>query len=134
DIIVGFPGETEADFQSTLDVVRASRFASAFTFQYSKRPGTPAATMDDQVPKDVVQDRYDRLIACLEDITWSENKRLVGSTVEVLVAVGEGRKDGATGRMSGRARDGRLVHFERRLRSSNGDDSAGGTDIRPGDI
>jgi len=134
DIIVGFPGETEADFQSTLDVVRAARFASAFTFQYSKRPGTPAATMDDQVPKDVVQDRYDRLIACLEDITWSENKKLVGSTVEVLVAVGEGRKDGATGRMSGRARDGRLVHFERRLRSSNGDDSAGGADIRPGDI
>jgi tRNA-2-methylthio-N6-dimethylallyladenosine synthase len=69
--------------------------------------------MDDQVPKDVVQDRYDRLIACLEDITWSENKKLVGSTVEVLVAVGEGRKDGATGRMSGRARDGRLVHFPR---------------------
>jgi tRNA-2-methylthio-N6-dimethylallyladenosine synthase len=122
DIIVGFPGETEADFQSTLDVVRASRFASAFTFQYSKRPGTPAATMDDQVPKDVVQDRYNRLIACLEDITWAENKRLVGSTVEVLVAVGEGRKDGATGRMSGRARDGRLVHF------------VGRDDVRPGDI
>jgi len=122
DIIVGFPGETEADFQSTLDVVRSSRFASAFTFQYSKRPGTPAATMDDQVPKDVVQDRYDRLIACLEDITWSENKKLVGSTVEVLVAVGEGRKDGATGRMSGRARDGRLVHFH------------SGEGVRPGDV
>jgi tRNA-2-methylthio-N6-dimethylallyladenosine synthase len=122
DIIVGFPGETEADFQCTLDVVRASRFASAFTFQYSKRPGTPAATMDDQVPKDVVQDRYDRLIACLEDITWSENKKLVGSTVEVLVAVGEGRKDGATGRMSGRARDGRLVHFH------------SGEGVRPGDV
>ena len=64
DIIVGFPGETEADFQSTLDVVRAARFSSAFTFQYSKRPGTPAATMDGQVPKEVVQERYDRLIAC----------------------------------------------------------------------
>ncbi len=111
DIIVGFPGETEADFQSTLDVVREARFASAFTFQYSKRPGTPAATMDGQVPKEVVQERYDRLLACVEEITWAENRRLVGSTVEVLVAVGEGRKDGATGRMSGRARDGRLVHF-----------------------
>ncbi|HEX6871857.1 MAG TPA: tRNA (N6-isopentenyl adenosine(37)-C2)-methylthiotransferase MiaB [Micromonosporaceae bacterium] len=111
DIIVGFPGETEADFQSTLEVVRAARFASAFTFQYSIRPGTPAATMPDQVPKAVVQERYHRLIDCLEEITWAENKRLVGSTVEVLAAVGEGRKDGATGRMSGRARDGRLVHF-----------------------
>ena len=123
DIIVGFPGETEADFQSTLDVVRAARFSSAFTFQYSKRPGTPAATMDGQLPKEVVQDRYVRLISCLEEISWSENKKLVGSTVEVLAAVGEGRKDGATGRMSGRARDGRLVHF-----------SSGGADIRPGDI
>src|SRR5215212_9433638 len=112
DIIVGFPGETEQDFYATLDVVATARFASAFTFQYSIRPGTPAATMDGQVPKPVVQDRYDRLIACLEDITWAENKRLVGQTLEVLVATGEGRKDGATGRMSGRARDGRLVHFQ----------------------
>jgi tRNA-2-methylthio-N6-dimethylallyladenosine synthase len=133
DIIVGFPGETEADFQSTLDVVRAARFASAFTFQYSKRPGTPASTMDGQVPKEVVQDRYDRLSALLEEISWSENKRLVGSAVEVLVAVGEGRKDGATGRMSGRARDGRLVHF-------GGDPGAGhggvtsAPEVRPGDI
>ncbi len=124
DIIVGFPGETEADFQSTLDVVRQARFASAFTFQYSKRPGTPAATMDGQVPKEVVQERYDRLLACVEEITWAENQRLVGSTVEVLVAVGEGRKDGATGRLSGRARDGRLVHFA-------ADPAAG---VRPGDV
>ncbi len=124
DIIVGFPGETEADFESTLDVVRAARFSSAFTFQYSKRPGTPAATMDGQLSKDVVRHRYDRLIAALEEISWAENKRLVGSTVEVLVAVGEGRKDGATGRMSGRARDGRLVHFC----------ADGAVDIRPGDI
>jgi tRNA-2-methylthio-N6-dimethylallyladenosine synthase len=111
DIIVGFPGETEDDFQRTLDVVRQARFSTAFTFQYSKRPGTPAATMDDQLPKAVVQERYERLIATLEDLTWAENKKLIGSTVEVLVAVGEGRKDGRTGRMSGRARDGRLVHF-----------------------
>jgi tRNA-2-methylthio-N6-dimethylallyladenosine synthase len=124
DIIVGFPGETEADFQSTLDVVRAARFSTAFTFQYSKRPGTPAATMDGQVAKEVVQERYERLLACVEEITWAENRAMVGQTLEVLVAVGEGRKDGATGRLSGRARDGRLVHFAIRP-----DD-----DVRPGDI
>ncbi len=111
DIIVGFPGETEADFAETLDVVRESRFAGAFTFQYSKRPGTPAESMDDQVPRDVVQERYERLVALQDDIAWSENKRLVGSAVEVLVAEGEGRKDARTHRLSGRARDNRLVHF-----------------------
>jgi tRNA-2-methylthio-N6-dimethylallyladenosine synthase len=111
DLIVGFPGETEEDFQATLDVVRASRFASAFTFQYSIRPGTPAATMPGQVPKVVVQERYERLLAVQEEISWSENRRLEGQTVEVLVAHGEGRKDAATARLSGRARDNRLVHF-----------------------
>ncbi|MFI7078248.1 tRNA (N6-isopentenyl adenosine(37)-C2)-methylthiotransferase MiaB [Micromonospora sp. NPDC049903] len=126
DIIVGFPGETEADFARTLDVVREARFSSAFTFQYSKRPGTPAATMDGQLPKQVVQERYERLIACVEEITWAENRKLVGETVEVLVAVGEGRKDERTGRMSGRARDGRLVHF------ATGSVEPGA--IRPGDI
>jgi tRNA-2-methylthio-N6-dimethylallyladenosine synthase len=122
DIIVGFPGETEADFSATLDVVRAARFAGAFTFQYSKRPGTPAASMDGQVPREVVAERYQRLVAAVEDGAWAENRKLVGREVEVLVAVGEGRKDGATGRLSGRARDGRLVHF------------AGSSGIRPGDI
>jgi tRNA-2-methylthio-N6-dimethylallyladenosine synthase len=111
DIIVGFPGETEADFADTLEVVRQARFASAFTFRYSIRPGTPAATMDHQVPADVVQDRYDRLVALVEEIATAENTRFAGSTVEVLVAEGEGRKDAATHRMSGRARDNRLVHF-----------------------
>ena len=111
DIIVGFPGETQRDFEDTLDVVRQARFASAFTFRYSIRPGTPAATMDDQVPADVVQERYDRLVAVLEEICTEENAKLDGATVEVLVAEGEGRKDAATHRMSGRARDNRLVHF-----------------------
>jgi len=111
DLIVGFPGETEADFQETLDVVRASRFAGAFTFQYSIRPGTPAATMPDQIPKAVVQERYERLLAVQEEISWAENIKLQGHTVEVLVAQGEGRKDAATARLSGRARDNRLVHF-----------------------
>jgi tRNA-2-methylthio-N6-dimethylallyladenosine synthase len=112
DIIVGFPGETEEDFQETLRVVEAARFASAFTFQYSIRPGTPAATMADQVPKEVVQDRYERLAALQERISFEENQRLVGREVELLVANGEGRKDADTHRLSGRARDSRLVHFE----------------------
>ncbi|GAA5023330.1 tRNA (N6-isopentenyl adenosine(37)-C2)-methylthiotransferase MiaB [Terrabacter aeriphilus] len=111
DLIVGFPGETEEDFQGTLDVVRASRFSSAFTFQYSIRPGTPAATMDDQVPKPVVQERFERLIALQEEVSWAENRRLEGRRVEVLVAPSEGRKDAETKRLSGRARDNRLVHF-----------------------
>jgi tRNA-2-methylthio-N6-dimethylallyladenosine synthase len=123
DIIVGFPGETEADFQATLDVVRAARFTQAFTFQYSPRPGTPAADMATQVPKSIVQDRYERLVALQEEISWELNRRLVGSRVEVLVSEGEGRKDSVTRRMSGRARDGRLVHFE-----------PGEVEVRPGDV
>ncbi len=111
DIIVGFPGETEEDFAETLRVVQESRFSSAFTFQYSIRPGTPAATMPDQLPKKVVQERFERLIALQEEVSWAENRCLEGREVEVLVAPGEGRKDGETARMSGRARDNRLVHF-----------------------
>ena len=111
DLIVGFPGETEDDFQATLDVVRAARFVGAFTFQYSIRPGTPAATMPDQIPKAVVQERYERLLAVQEELSWAENLKLAGAEVEVLIAQGEGRKDAATARMSGRARDNRLVHL-----------------------
>jgi len=110
DVIVGFPGETDDDFEATMDVVRQAQFASAFTFLFSPRPGTPAATMPDQVPRDVVQHRYERLVALVEDIAWQQNKALVGTQVEVLVADGEGRKDVATHRVSGRARDNRLVH------------------------
>ncbi|HEY3007536.1 MAG TPA: tRNA (N6-isopentenyl adenosine(37)-C2)-methylthiotransferase MiaB [Micromonosporaceae bacterium] len=125
DIIVGFPGETDADFEQTLRVVREARFAQAFTFQYSKRPGTPAATMDGQVPRDIVQERYERLLAAVEEVSWSENRALVGGEVEVLAAIGEGRKDDRTGRMSGRARDGRLVHFNAGRYADQ---------IRPGDV
>ncbi|MGH8822990.1 MAG: tRNA (N6-isopentenyl adenosine(37)-C2)-methylthiotransferase MiaB [Jiangellaceae bacterium] len=110
DIIVGFPGETDADFGETLDVVREARFASAFTFQYSKRPGTPAASMAGQLPKEVVQERYERLVEAVEDVAWAGNRAFVGTDVEVLVAAGEGRKDADTHRISGRARDYRLVH------------------------
>ncbi|MEV6317655.1 tRNA (N6-isopentenyl adenosine(37)-C2)-methylthiotransferase MiaB [Streptomyces sp. NPDC051776] len=123
DIIVGFPGETDEDFEETLHVVREARFAQAFTFQYSKRPGTPAADMDGQIPKQDVQARYERLVALQEEISWAENKKQVGRTFEILVAEGEGRKDGATHRLSGRAPDNRLVHFTRPEEP-----------VRPGDV
>ena len=110
DIIVGFPGETEEDFLATMDVVRRARFSAAFTFQYSIRPGTPAATMPDQVPKAVTQERYERLVDLVNEVAWEENRRFAGQDVEVMFATGEGRKDAETHRMSGRARDNRLVH------------------------
>lgn len=110
DIIVGFPGETEADFAATLEVVERSRFASAFTFQYSPRPNTPAADMPGQLDDETMAERYQRLTALQERISTEESQRLVGSEVQVLVAEAEGRKDAATARMTGRARDNRLVH------------------------
>jgi tRNA-2-methylthio-N6-dimethylallyladenosine synthase len=123
DIIVGFPGETEDEFLDTLSLVELVKFSGAYTFQYSKRPGTPAATMPDQIPKEVVQDRYERLVKRINDITWHLNLDLVGQEVEVLVAHGEGRKDRATDRLSGRAADGRLVHIDMK-----------GETARPGDF
>jgi tRNA-2-methylthio-N6-dimethylallyladenosine synthase len=128
DVIVGFPGETEDDFAQTLYVVRQARFAGAFTFQYSPRPGTPAATMPDQVPRDVVQGRYERLVALVEETAWAENQRLVGRTVELMVAEGEGRKDDRTHRLSGRGPDNRLVHF------TPVDEHGRLVDVRPGDM
>ncbi|MGZ8736493.1 MAG: tRNA (N6-isopentenyl adenosine(37)-C2)-methylthiotransferase MiaB [Nocardioides sp.] len=128
DIIVGFPGETEEDFLETMKVVEEARFSGAFTFQYSKRPGTPAAVLEGQVPKEVVQHRYERLVALVNDIAWQENRRLEGRVVELMVAEGEGRKDEQTHRLSGRARDNRLVHF-------TAVDVAGEVvDVRPGDV
>lgn len=124
DIIVGFPGETDEDFEATLDVVRAARFSGAFTFQYSKRPGTPAATLEDQVPRAVVQERYERLVAEVNEIAWQENRALEGRRLDLLVAEGEGRKDAATHRLSGRAPDNRLVHFN----------PEGADGVRPGDV
>jgi tRNA-2-methylthio-N6-dimethylallyladenosine synthase len=111
DIIVGFPGETEEDFAETLRVVEASRFSSAFTFQYSPRPGTPAFDLPDEVPKAVVQERYLRLTALQDRISHEENQAQVGRTVEVLVSEADGRKDDATHRVTGRAADNRLVHL-----------------------
>ena len=80
DIIVGFPGESEEDFQDTLRVVEQARFSSAFTFQYSIRPGTPAATMENQIPKDIVQERYERLVALQDRIAGEENRKQLGKT------------------------------------------------------
>ncbi|WP_270365169.1 tRNA (N6-isopentenyl adenosine(37)-C2)-methylthiotransferase MiaB [Microbacterium algeriense] len=125
DIIVGFPGETEEDFEDTMRVVEQARFSGAFTFQYSIREGTPAATMENQVPKDVVQARYNRLIALQERISLEENQKQVGREVELLVSTGEGKKDAETHRLTGRAEDNRLVHFE----------VTPGSDLpRPGDV
>ena len=112
DIIVGFPGETDADFDETLRVVEASRFAGAYTFQYSPRPGTPAATYADQVPPEVVAERYMRLVELQDRMTHEQMQTRVGAVAEVLLSQGEGRKDGPD-RMTGRARDNRLVHLNR---------------------
>ncbi|MGA3256740.1 MAG: tRNA (N6-isopentenyl adenosine(37)-C2)-methylthiotransferase MiaB [Mycobacterium sp.] len=99
DLIVGFPGETEEDFAATLDVVQ----------------------LDGHLPKTVVQERYERLVELQEQISLDGNRALVGQTVELLVAAGEGRKDTRTARMSGRARDGRLVHFRADEQARPGD-------------
>jgi tRNA-2-methylthio-N6-dimethylallyladenosine synthase len=107
DVIVGFPGETEDDFAATLSVVERAGFDSAFMFQYSPRPGTSAASMDDQVPKEVVQERFDRLVALQSAITYERNLAQVGATVEVLVE-GGGRKGGST---QARTRTNRIVHL-----------------------
>lgn len=112
DIIVGFPGETEEDFQDTLRVVEQSRFASAFTFQYSPRPGTPAYELP-EIPADVMKDRYQRLHELQQRISLEENQALVGSTQEVMVldSKGGGRKDSESQRLTGRTPGNRLLHF-----------------------
>ena len=107
DVIVGFPGETEDDFADTLDVIARARFDQAYTFQYSPRPGTHAATMHDQVPKEVVQERFERLVALQERASLRRMQEEVSETVEVLVE-GIGRK----GRAQGRTRTNRLVHLD----------------------
>jgi tRNA-2-methylthio-N6-dimethylallyladenosine synthase len=107
DVIVGFPGETEEDFRETLRVVEEARFDSAYTFQYSPRPGTPAATAEEQVPKAVVRERFDRLVALQESISLQRNREYEGRAVEVLVE-GTGRKGG----VQGRTRTNKVVHFD----------------------
>jgi tRNA-2-methylthio-N6-dimethylallyladenosine synthase len=107
DVIVGFPGETEQEFDQTLEVVERARFDSAFMFQYSPRPGTVAAGLADQVPKEVVQARFDRLVALQERISLEQARRQVGRTLEVLVE-GPGKKGTST---QARTRTNRIVHL-----------------------
>ena len=108
DLIVGFPGETEEDFQETMDVVRRVRYDSAFTFIYSKRTGTPAAKMEDQVPEEIVKDRFDRLLALVQSIGQEVSGRDVGKVLPVLVEE-VNRQDGTM--VSGRLTNNTLVHF-----------------------
>ena len=109
DIIVGFPGETDQDFEDTLEVVAQAQFDSAFTFQYSPRPGTPAATMDGHVAPSVIQERFDRLVALQNDITYARNREQVGRIEEVLVS-GPSRKDPTV--VTARTRGNRPVHVD----------------------
>ncbi len=123
DIIVGFPGESDEDFAQTIDLVAQVRFSAAYTFQYSKRPGTPAATMPDQIPDDVMADRYNQLHKIQQEISKEENERSVGKKVELLVSGHEGRHDLDQNRMNGRSVDFRLTHFDNSAQSA-----------RPGDL
>jgi tRNA-2-methylthio-N6-dimethylallyladenosine synthase len=107
DVIVGFPGETEEDFLDTLDVVERARFDSAYTFQYSPRPGTRAASMPDQLPKEIVQERFERLVALQERISLERAREQLGTEAEVLVE-GRGRKRSST---QSRTRTNRIVHL-----------------------
>ena len=111
DIIVGFPGETEEDFQATMDLVKQAKFLAAYTFQYSKRPGTPAATMPDQVSDSVMKERYDALHILQQEMSQIVNEQVVGFEEEILVADYEGRRDDGKARMTGRTKDFRLAHF-----------------------
>jgi tRNA-2-methylthio-N6-dimethylallyladenosine synthase len=106
DVIVGFPGETEADFQETMDLCKELRFLAAYSFKYSKRPGTPAAEMPDQISEDVVAERYDRLHKRLNEVSLSVNEDVVGKESEVLIT------DIEQGRAQGKSRDFRLVHLD----------------------
>jgi tRNA-2-methylthio-N6-dimethylallyladenosine synthase len=122
DIIVGFPGETEEDFQATMDLCTQARFAAAYTYQYSKRPGTPAATMPNQIEAEIVGERYTRLHLHQQEISLSVNQEAVGKTFRVLVGDYEGRRDEAQERMTGRSEDFRLVHFSNAAKARPGDE------------
>ena len=123
DIIVGFPGESDEDFAQTIDLVKEAKFSAAYTFQYSKRPGTPAATMPDQVNDEVMAERYNQLHQVQQDISKSENTKLIGKQIQLLVSAHEGRHDLDLKRVTGRAADFRLTHFDNSANTA-----------RPGDL
>ena len=108
DIIVGFPGETEEDFEDTLDVVRKAQFDSAYTFIYSKRTGTPAASMENQIPEDVVKERFNRLLETVGEVSHSISARYENTDTQVLV---ESLDDHEPGLVTGRMTNNMLVHF-----------------------
>lgn len=111
DIIVGFPGESDSDFAATMDLVKEAKFLAAYTFQYSKRPGTPAASMPDQISDALMKERYDALHILQQEMSQIVNQEVVGTSQEILVADYEGRRYGGKARMTGRTKDFRLAHF-----------------------
>ena len=121
DIIVGFPGETEEDFQATLDVTSQAQFAAAYTYKYSIRPGTPAGVMPNQVPEEIVGERYTRLHEHQQKISLGVNQRAIGSKQRALVSEVEGRRDAAQSRLTGKTEDFRLVHFDATSNARPGD-------------
>ena len=121
DIIVGFPGETEEDFQATMDLATQAQFAAAYTYKYSIRPGTPAGVMPNQVATEVVGERYTRLHEHQQGISLGVNQRSIGSKHRALVSEVEGRRDAAQSRLTGKTEDFRLVHFDAISKARPGD-------------
>jgi tRNA-2-methylthio-N6-dimethylallyladenosine synthase len=115
DFIVGFPGETENDFEATLKIVDAVRYASAYSFKYSPRPGTPAATMEDQIPRDIMDDRLQRLQARIAEHSLAFNRSKVGTNTQVLIE----RKGKLPGQMIGRSPWLQSVHVETNARAGD---------------
>ncbi|AGY74444.1 tRNA (N6-isopentenyl adenosine(37)-C2)-methylthiotransferase MiaB [Clostridium autoethanogenum] len=109
DIIVGFPGETEEDFEETLNLAREVQYDSAFTFIYSKRKGTPAYDFEDQIPEDIKHERFNRLVEVINESSARKNKAYEGRTEEILV---EGTSKNDNTKLTGRTRSGKLVNFE----------------------
>lgn len=121
DIIVGFPGETEVDFQATLDLTTQAQFSAAYTYKYSIRPGTPAGAMPNQVPEAIVGERYTRLHEHQQKISLGVNQRSIGKKHRALVSEVEGRRDQAQSRLTGKTEDFRLVHFDATSTARPGD-------------
>lgn len=121
DIIVGFPGETEEDFQATLDITSQAQFAAAYTYKYSIRPGTPAGAMPNQVPEEIVGERYTRLHEHQQKISLAVNQKSVGERHRALVSEVEGRRDQLQARLTGKTADFRLVHFDATSHARPGD-------------
>ena len=107
DIIVGFPGETEEDFQATYDLVKEVGYSQVFTFIYSKREGTPAAKVDDPTPREVIQERFDRLVDLVQESAYEQNQKELDCVIPVLV---EGTSKRDEGMLSGKSPKNQTVH------------------------